>query len=67
MLGLVIVKLFFLIAAFSPNIFQTDIGGGIFLYQIFVGLAVAWLIIFLVIDLKTIVQGKRVTDVKAGV
>ncbi len=34
--------------------------------QLYIAAAVVWLCIFLFMDIRTIIQGKRVTDAKSG-
>jgi hypothetical protein len=58
--------LLFLIAAFNPSFFRAEIASGTTIGQVYIGLAALWLCVFVLLDIKTIVQGKRVTDLKAS-
>lgn len=39
---------------------------GVYVYQVYIALAAVWLAIFVLMDIKTVIQGKRVTDLKAS-
>lgn len=56
----------FLIGAFYPEFFKVELFGGVNIGNLYIGGAAIWLVIFVLLDLKEIVQGKRVTDVKNG-
>lgn len=43
-----------------------ELFSGVNIGHLYIGGAAVWLMIFVLLDLKTIVQGKRVTDVKSG-
>jgi hypothetical protein len=43
-----------------------ELVGGIKFYQLYIGAAAIWLIVFVLLDLQSIIQGKRVTDLKSG-
>lgn len=64
--GLIITKLLFLIAVFNPAFFRIEIASGISIGQAYIGLAAIWLCIFVLLDIKSIVQGKRLTDLKTS-
>jgi hypothetical protein len=58
--------LLFLIAAINPSFFKMQIIEGVNVSQIYIGLAAIWLGVFVLLDIKNIVQGKRVTDLKTS-
>jgi hypothetical protein len=39
---------------------------GVYIYQLYIGLAALWLVVFVLMDVKAVVEGKRVTDLKAS-
>ena len=53
-------------AIFHPSLFATQLSEGIYLYHLVVTIAVVWLVIFLAMDVRLILVGKRVTDHKTG-
>lgn len=62
-----ITKILFLAAAFYPSLFSLQIfESGVYIYQIYLTALTVWLIIFLILDFKSIITGKRVTDMKSG-